>query len=152
MPSVGTRVLRNERAPCESVETMEGDHHHEGTSNDPPMTPIERQMQVIATSIQDLAQETSRRNKELWQAIKKGPPTPYDDNQHPLQGENRSNDQETNSRQVTRRKEDEVEKTPPRTGIGRKAREAPPLKANRRRLKLHGRPNSLNDQVGRLNS
>uniref|UniRef100_A0A2N9GFI7 Uncharacterized protein n=1 Tax=Fagus sylvatica TaxID=28930 RepID=A0A2N9GFI7_FAGSY len=68
-------------------------------STNPPMTPIERQMQVIATSIQDLAQETSRQNQELWQAIKKGPPTPRDNNQPPPRGENRSNDQEADSRQ-----------------------------------------------------
>jgi hypothetical protein len=61
---------------------MEG-VNNEGTSADPPMTPIERQMQVIATSIQDLARETTRQNKELWQAIKKGPLTPLDNNQPP---------------------------------------------------------------------
>uniref|UniRef100_A0A2N9IAH4 Uncharacterized protein n=1 Tax=Fagus sylvatica TaxID=28930 RepID=A0A2N9IAH4_FAGSY len=37
---------------------------NDGTSADPAMTPIERQMQVIATSIQDLARETSRQNQE----------------------------------------------------------------------------------------
>uniref|UniRef100_A0A2N9ES18 Uncharacterized protein n=1 Tax=Fagus sylvatica TaxID=28930 RepID=A0A2N9ES18_FAGSY len=79
---------------------MEGDHHHEGTSNDPPMTPIERQMQVIATSIQDLARETSRQNKELWQSIKKGPPTPHDDNQHPPRGENSLSTNEARQRQI----------------------------------------------------
>ena len=46
---------------------MEG-AHNKGTSTDPLMTPIERQMQVIATSIQDLARETTRQNQELWQA------------------------------------------------------------------------------------
>ena len=112
---MGTRVPRNERAPCESVETMEGTHHHEGTSNDPPMTSIERQMQVIATSIQDLAREMSHQNKELWHAIKKGPPTLRDDNQHPPREENGSNDQEANSRQVTHHREDKVEKTPPQS-------------------------------------
>ena len=109
------KVLRNERAPSKSAETMEGGHHHEGTRNDPPITPIKRQMQVIATSIQDLARETSRQNQELWQAIRKGPPTPHDNNQRPPQGENWSNDQEADSRQVTRRREDEVEKTPPQS-------------------------------------
>uniref|UniRef100_A0A2N9GJM9 Reverse transcriptase domain-containing protein n=1 Tax=Fagus sylvatica TaxID=28930 RepID=A0A2N9GJM9_FAGSY len=60
-------------------------------STDPPMTPIERQMQ----------------------AIKKGPPTPRD-NKLPLpRGENGSNDQEADSRQVTRHREDKAEKTPP---------------------------------------
>uniref|UniRef100_A0A2N9HST9 RNA-directed DNA polymerase n=1 Tax=Fagus sylvatica TaxID=28930 RepID=A0A2N9HST9_FAGSY len=54
------------------------------------MTPIERQMQVIATSIQDLARETSRQNQE-------------------------SNDQEADSHQVTRRRGGEVERTPPRS-------------------------------------
>jgi hypothetical protein len=91
---------------------MEGTHN-DGPSADPPMTPIERQMQVIATSIQDLARETTRQNKELWHAIKKGPPTPHDDNQRPPRRENRSDDQEADSRQVTRRRDDEVEKTPP---------------------------------------
>uniref|UniRef100_A0A2N9ERH4 Uncharacterized protein n=1 Tax=Fagus sylvatica TaxID=28930 RepID=A0A2N9ERH4_FAGSY len=78
---------------------MEGDHHNEGTSNNPPLTPIERQMQVIATSIQDLARETSRQNQELRQAIRKGPPTPHDNNLPPPQEENGSNDQEADSRQ-----------------------------------------------------
>ena len=63
-----------------------------GPSADPPVTPIERQMQVIATSIQDLAWEMSRQNKELWRAIKKGPSTLNNDNRPPPQRENRSND------------------------------------------------------------
>uniref|UniRef100_A0A2N9I3E2 Integrase catalytic domain-containing protein n=1 Tax=Fagus sylvatica TaxID=28930 RepID=A0A2N9I3E2_FAGSY len=88
---------------------------NDGTSADPTMTPIERQMQVIATSIQDLARETSRQNQELWQAIRKGPPTPHDNNQPPPRGGNRSNDQEADSHQVTRRREDEAERTPPRS-------------------------------------
>jgi hypothetical protein len=88
---------------------------NDGTSADPAMTPIERQMQVIATSIQDLARETSRQNQELWQAIRKGPPTPHDNNQPPPQGGNGSNDQEADSHQVTRRRGDEVERTPPRS-------------------------------------
>ncbi len=91
---------------------MEGTHHHEGTGTDPPMTPIKRQMQVIATSIQDLARKTIRPNKELWHAIRKGPPTPQDDNQPPPQRENRSDDKEVDSRQVTHRRNDEVKKTP----------------------------------------
>ena len=86
------------------------------TSADPPMTPIERQMQAIATSIQDLARETSRQNQELWQAIKKGPPTPRDNNQPPPRGENGSNDQEADSHPITCRRADEVEKTPPQNG------------------------------------
>uniref|UniRef100_A0A2N9GDQ3 Uncharacterized protein n=1 Tax=Fagus sylvatica TaxID=28930 RepID=A0A2N9GDQ3_FAGSY len=88
---------------------------NDGTSADPTMTPIERQMQVIATSIQDLARETSRQNQELWQAIKKGPPAPHDDNQPPPRGENGLNNQEADSRQVTRRRGGEVERTPPRS-------------------------------------
>jgi hypothetical protein len=40
---------------------MEGTPN-DGTSADPLMTPIERQMQVIATSVQDLAWETTRQN------------------------------------------------------------------------------------------
>uniref|UniRef100_A0A2N9H5N1 Integrase catalytic domain-containing protein n=1 Tax=Fagus sylvatica TaxID=28930 RepID=A0A2N9H5N1_FAGSY len=88
---------------------------NDGTSADPTMTPIERQMQVIATSIQDLARETSRQNQELWQAIRKGPPTPHDNNQPPPRGGNRSNDQEADSHQVTRRRGDEAERTPPRS-------------------------------------
>ena len=91
---------------------MEGTHHHEGTDTDPPMTPIERQMQVIATSIQDLARKTIKPNKELWHAIRKGPLTPQNDNQPPPQRENRSDDQEVDSRQVTRCRNDEVKKTP----------------------------------------
>uniref|UniRef100_A0A2N9FH77 Uncharacterized protein n=1 Tax=Fagus sylvatica TaxID=28930 RepID=A0A2N9FH77_FAGSY len=85
---------------------------NDGTSADPTMTPIERQIQVIATSVQDLARETSRQNQELWQAIRKGPPTPRDNNQPPPRGENESNDQEADSRQVTRRRGGEAEKTP----------------------------------------
>uniref|UniRef100_A0A2N9GGN7 Reverse transcriptase n=1 Tax=Fagus sylvatica TaxID=28930 RepID=A0A2N9GGN7_FAGSY len=88
---------------------------NDGTSADPAMTPIERQMQVIATSIQDLARETSRQNQELWQAIRKGPPTPRDNNQPPPRGGNRSNDQEADSHQVTRRRDGEIERTPPRS-------------------------------------
>uniref|UniRef100_A0A2N9HSG4 Retrotransposon gag domain-containing protein n=1 Tax=Fagus sylvatica TaxID=28930 RepID=A0A2N9HSG4_FAGSY len=88
---------------------------NDGTSADPAMTPIERQMQVIATSIQDLARETSRQNQELWQAIRKGPPTPHDNNQPPPRGGNRSNDQEADSHQVTRRRDGEIERTPPRS-------------------------------------
>jgi hypothetical protein len=70
-------------------------------------------MQVIATSIQDLARETTHQNKELWHAIKKGPPTLHDNNQHPPQKESRMDNQEADSRQVTRHRDDEVEKTPP---------------------------------------
>uniref|UniRef100_A0A2N9F1K7 Uncharacterized protein n=1 Tax=Fagus sylvatica TaxID=28930 RepID=A0A2N9F1K7_FAGSY len=88
---------------------------NDGTNADLAMTPIERQMQVIATSIQDLARETSRQNQELWQAIRKGPPTPHDNNQPPPRGGNRSNDQEADSHQVTRRRGGEVERTPPRS-------------------------------------
>uniref|UniRef100_A0A2N9GJG2 Reverse transcriptase domain-containing protein n=1 Tax=Fagus sylvatica TaxID=28930 RepID=A0A2N9GJG2_FAGSY len=88
---------------------------NDGTSVGPTMTPIERQMQVIATSIQDLARETSRQNQELWQAIRKGPPSPRGDNQPPPRGENGSNDQEANSHQVTRRRGGETERTPPRS-------------------------------------
>uniref|UniRef100_A0A2N9J6V6 Uncharacterized protein n=1 Tax=Fagus sylvatica TaxID=28930 RepID=A0A2N9J6V6_FAGSY len=86
--------------------------HNDETSADPPTTSIERQMQVITTSIQDLPRETTRQNKELWYAIRKGPPTPHDDNQPSLQKENRIDDQETDSQQVTRHKDDEVQKTP----------------------------------------
>uniref|UniRef100_A0A2N9F606 Reverse transcriptase/retrotransposon-derived protein RNase H-like domain-containing protein n=1 Tax=Fagus sylvatica TaxID=28930 RepID=A0A2N9F606_FAGSY len=76
---------------------MEG-VNNEGINTDPPMTPIERQMQVIATSIQDLARETTRQSQELWQAIRKEPPTPprpLGDDQPPPQGENMREDQET---------------------------------------------------------
>uniref|UniRef100_A0A2N9GP47 Uncharacterized protein n=1 Tax=Fagus sylvatica TaxID=28930 RepID=A0A2N9GP47_FAGSY len=62
---------------------------NDGTSADPTMTPIERQMQ--------------------------GPPTPHDNNQPPPRGGNRSNDQEADSHQVTRRRGDEAERTPPRS-------------------------------------
>jgi hypothetical protein len=75
---------------------MEG-VHNEGTSADPPMTPIKRQIQVIATSIQDLARETTCQNEELWHAIRKGPPTPHDNNQCPPQRERRMDDQEADS-------------------------------------------------------
>ncbi len=50
-------------AAHESIAIMEG-APNDRTSADPAMTPIERQMQVIATSIQDLAQETSCQNQE----------------------------------------------------------------------------------------
>uniref|UniRef100_A0A2N9IJ88 Uncharacterized protein n=1 Tax=Fagus sylvatica TaxID=28930 RepID=A0A2N9IJ88_FAGSY len=88
---------------------------NDGTSAGPAMTPIERQMQAITTSIQDLARETSRQNQELWQAIRKGPPTPHDNNQPPPRGENKSNDQEADSHQVTRRRGGEVGRTPLRS-------------------------------------
>ena len=42
----------------ELITVMEG-VHNDRISADPPMTLIERQMQVIATSIQDLARETT---------------------------------------------------------------------------------------------
>ena len=51
--------LEQKRAAHRSIAIMEG-APNDGTSADPAMTPIERQMQVIATSIQDLARETSR--------------------------------------------------------------------------------------------
>uniref|UniRef100_A0A2N9HCB2 Reverse transcriptase domain-containing protein n=1 Tax=Fagus sylvatica TaxID=28930 RepID=A0A2N9HCB2_FAGSY len=54
----------------------------------------------------------TRQNKELWNAIPKGPPTPHDDNQPLPARENKSDDQEADSRQVTRRKNDEVQKAP----------------------------------------
>jgi hypothetical protein len=91
---------------------MEGTHN-DRPSVDPPITPIERQIQVISTSIQDLARETTRQNKELWHVIKKGPPTLHDENQRPPQRESKLDDQEADSRQVTRRRDDEGEKTPP---------------------------------------
>jgi hypothetical protein len=94
----------------ELITVMEG-VHNDGTNADPPMTPIEKQMQVIATSIQDLAWETTRQNKELWHAIRKGPPTPFDDNQPPPHRESKMDDQEADSRQVTYRKNDEAQKT-----------------------------------------
>uniref|UniRef100_A0A2N9EQY5 Uncharacterized protein n=1 Tax=Fagus sylvatica TaxID=28930 RepID=A0A2N9EQY5_FAGSY len=112
---------------------------NDGTSADPTMTPIERQMQVIATSIQDLARETSRQNQELWQAIRKGPPTPHDNNQPPPRGGNRSNDQEADSHQVTRRRGNEVERTPPRS---RHRAES----AGTRNDQI-GRPSSLNEKI-----
>uniref|UniRef100_A0A2N9GJ69 Uncharacterized protein n=1 Tax=Fagus sylvatica TaxID=28930 RepID=A0A2N9GJ69_FAGSY len=67
---------------------------NDGTSADPAMTPIERQMQVIATSIQDLARETSRQNQEA---------------------ETGRMTRKLNSHQVTRRRGGEVERTPPRS-------------------------------------
>ena len=90
---------------------MEG-VHNDGTSADTPMTPIERQMQVIATNIQDLARKTTRQNKELWHAIRKGLPTPPDDNQPPPQKKSRMDDQEADSQQVTHRRDDEAQKIP----------------------------------------
>jgi hypothetical protein len=125
---------------------------NDGTSADPTMTPIERQMQVIATSIQDLARETSRQNQELWQAIRKGPPTPHDNNQPPPRGGNRSNDQEADSHQVTRRRETKLRELRPAAGTERKAQEVPLHLANARQLKQRGRPNSQNDQIGRPSS
>uniref|UniRef100_A0A2N9HZD1 RNA-directed DNA polymerase n=1 Tax=Fagus sylvatica TaxID=28930 RepID=A0A2N9HZD1_FAGSY len=95
---------------------MEGTHHHEGTSIDPPMTSIERQMQVIATSIQDLTRETTRLNKELWHVSRKGLPTPHDDNQPPPQRESRMDDQKADNQQVTRRRDNEPQKTPSPNG------------------------------------
>uniref|UniRef100_A0A2N9GUX3 Reverse transcriptase domain-containing protein n=1 Tax=Fagus sylvatica TaxID=28930 RepID=A0A2N9GUX3_FAGSY len=53
---------------------MEG-ANNDRTSTDPPMTPIERQMQVIATSIQELARETTCQNKELCSQRRGRPPT-----------------------------------------------------------------------------
>jgi hypothetical protein len=113
---------------------MEG-VNNEGTSTDPPMTPIERQMQVIATSIQELARETTRQNKELWQAIRKEPPTPprpLDDNQPPPQREGRREDQEADSRWTTTRimRMRTHRKPFPLADIGRKVREAPLILAD----------------------
>ena len=106
--------LEQKRAAHRSIAIMEG-APNDGTSADPAMTPIERQMQVIATSIQDLARETSRQNQELWQAIRKGPQNPHDNNQPPPRGGNGSNNQEADSHHVTRRRGDEIERTPPRS-------------------------------------
>uniref|UniRef100_A0A2N9HBH7 Retrotransposon gag domain-containing protein n=1 Tax=Fagus sylvatica TaxID=28930 RepID=A0A2N9HBH7_FAGSY len=118
------------------------------TSTDPPMTPIERQMQVIATSIQDFARETSRQNQELWQAIKKGPPTPRDNNQPLPQGENGSNDQEADNRQITRRREDEVEKTPPQNK--HRAEECGKLRPSEQPNRLARSSRSPDDKTARL--
>ena len=52
-------IPRAKRAVHKLIAVMEG-VNNEGTNADPPMTPIERQMQVIATSIQVLARETMR--------------------------------------------------------------------------------------------
>ncbi len=103
---------------------MEGAHHNEGTNTDPPMTLIERQMQVITTSIQDLAREMTRQNQELWQAIRKEPPTPQqppNNNQTSLQRENRREDHETDSRQTNPR--DREENDVQRTHLSRRHRE-----------------------------
>jgi hypothetical protein len=48
----------------------------------------------------------------LWHAIRKGPLTPRDDNQPPPQRESRIDDLEADSRQVTRHRDDEEQKTP----------------------------------------
>ena len=79
------------------------------------MTLIERQMQVSATSIQDLTRETTRQNQELWQAIRKEPPTPHqplNNNQTSLQRENMREDQEGDSCQTHHqdREEDDVQR------------------------------------------
>ena len=82
---------------------MEGTNN-DRTSTDPPTTPVERQMKVITTSIQQLAWEMTRQNKELWQAFRKEPPTPplpIDDNQPPSQREGMGEDQEADTRQMT---------------------------------------------------
>uniref|UniRef100_A0A2N9FUJ3 Integrase catalytic domain-containing protein n=1 Tax=Fagus sylvatica TaxID=28930 RepID=A0A2N9FUJ3_FAGSY len=96
---------------------------NDGTSADPTMTPIERQMQVIATSIQDLARETSRRMTRKLTAIKS-----------PVVGE-------TKLRELRLA-----------AGTERKAQEVPLHPASTRRLKQRGRPNSRNDQIGRPSS
>uniref|UniRef100_A0A2N9HHU0 Uncharacterized protein n=1 Tax=Fagus sylvatica TaxID=28930 RepID=A0A2N9HHU0_FAGSY len=91
---------------------------NDGTSADPAMTPIERQMQVIATSIQDLARETSRRMTRKLTAIKS-----------PVVGEAK------------------LRELRPAAGTERKAQEVPLHLANIRQLKQRGRPNSQNDQT-----
>uniref|UniRef100_A0A2N9HAM0 Uncharacterized protein n=1 Tax=Fagus sylvatica TaxID=28930 RepID=A0A2N9HAM0_FAGSY len=96
---------------------------NDGTSADPAMTPIERQMQVIATSIQDLARETSRRMTRKLTAIKS-----------PVVGEAK------------------LRELRPAAGTERKAQEVPLHLANIRQLKQRGRPNSQNDQTGRPSS
>uniref|UniRef100_A0A2N9G5B1 RNA-directed DNA polymerase n=1 Tax=Fagus sylvatica TaxID=28930 RepID=A0A2N9G5B1_FAGSY len=96
---------------------------NDGTSADPAMTPIERQMQVIATSIQDLARETSRRTTRKLTAIK--------------------------SLVVGTARLRELR---PGAGTERKAQEVPLHPANIRQLKQRGRPNSQNDQIGRPSS
>ena len=40
----------------------------------------------------------------------------------------------------------------PRAGMGQKAQEVPLRPADRRRLELHGRPNSQNDRIGHLSN
>ncbi len=121
---------------------MEG-AHNDGTSADPPMTPIKRQMQVIATSIHDFAREMTRQNKELWHAIRNGPPTPHDDNQPPLQRESRMDYQEADSWQVTRRQDDEAQKTPSPNRHREESAVAPPIPAVKGQKDLFVRPNNL---------
>jgi hypothetical protein len=94
---------------------MEGTNN-DRTSTNPPMTLVERQMKVIATSIQELAREMTRQNKELWQAFRKEPPTPplpVDNNQPPSQREGMGEDQEVDSRRTTHRNREyeEAQKT-----------------------------------------
>uniref|UniRef100_A0A2N9F6A6 RNase H type-1 domain-containing protein n=1 Tax=Fagus sylvatica TaxID=28930 RepID=A0A2N9F6A6_FAGSY len=92
MQASSVRVETAKRAAHGSIVIMEG-APNDGTSADPTMTLIERQMQ----------------------AIRKGPLAPHDDNQPPPRGENRSNDQEADSCQVTCRRGGKVERTPPRS-------------------------------------
>ena len=122
------------------------------TSADPPMTPIERQMQIIATNIKDLARETSHQNQELWQAIKKGPPT-HLTTTNPLRGEKtgRTTKKLTTVKSHAAR-QTRQRKPHPRTDIERKVQEALPIPAGRGWLEPHDRPSSQNDQTSRPNS
>jgi hypothetical protein len=122
---------------------------NDGTSADPAMTPIERQMQVIATSIQDLARETSRQNQELWQAIRKGPPTP-------MTTTNLLRGVETGqmTRKLTATKspvvgEAKLRELRPAAGTERKAQQVPLHLANIRQLKQPERPERSSKQPER---
>ena len=123
---------------------------NDGTSAGPAMTPIERQMQVIATSIQDLARETSHQNQELWQAIRKRPPAPHDNNQLLCGGKTVRMTKKLIAIKSPVAGEAKWRELHPGAGTGQKAQEAPLRPAKIKQLKQFGRPNIRNDQIGRL--
>jgi hypothetical protein len=125
---------------------------NDGTSAGPTMTPIERQMQVIATSIQDLARETSRQNQELWQAIRKRPPAPMTTTNLPRGEKTGRTTKKLTAIKSPVAEEAKWREPHPRAGAGQKARPVPLHPANIRQQNQTGRLSSQNDRIGRPNS
>ena len=116
------------------------------------MTPIERQMQVIATSIQDLARETSRQNQELWQAIRQGPKTPMTTTNLPRGEETGRTTRKLIAIKSLVTGATKLKELHPGADTGQRAQEVLLHPVNIRQQKQLGRPNSQNGQVSHPSS